>query len=262
MAVYRNHDETNFDRDDGLERETSGQSIADRYDYGSVGVEAALEGDLGRFRYDVDLRIEDRDYKDTVVVSQYDYDYSSFGGSVTLPFETGDALTFGYSHYVRDYAERPSRDLLGNQSIDNPPLEYSYNDLSVAWTHRFSSTTRGQIRYVRTERTDGFVGYNDYLQDRVRFALVQRFTPQLRARFIIDYSDRSYPRAFAFDEPTAPAKAYDVLTLGALVEYELRDGLSLYGEIDRDDVSSSDARGEYERLQTTFGVSWLCCGAN
>ena len=92
--------------------------------------------------------------------------------------------------------------------------------------------------------------------------LIQRFSPRLRARFSVRYLDRSYPRAFAFDNPIAPAKAYDGLEVGALVEYELTSQLSLYAELDSEDVNSSDTRGEYDRTRTTIGVSWRCCEAN
>jgi len=262
LGVYRHHDETNFDRDDGLERISSGQSIADRYDYGSVGLESTLEGVLGRLTYGIDLRIENRDYEDTQVVTEYDHDYASLTGEINFPLSSASVLSARYGHYTRDYSDRRARDLDGNSSAANPTLEYIYDEYRLELNYRFSSTTRGQIRYTRTDRSDEFVGYNDYSEDGIRFYLSRRFNDRLRVQFGIEYSDRAYPRAYAFDEPTEIAKAYDILSIGAILEYELSEQLALYAELDADSVGSSDPRGAYDRTRSAFGVTWTCCGRN
>jgi hypothetical protein len=259
LGVYRNHDETNFDPDDGLVRNSAGQSIGDRYDYGSIGLESELEGVIAGFTYDLRLRIENRDYEDTFAVTQYDHDYASIDGEMNFPVTGSAVISARYMHYLRDYADRRARDIQGNSSSANPTLEYVYDEFRIGLNYRFSSGLRGQVRYTHTERSDQFVGYNDYSEDGIRLYLSQRFNDRLRAQFSIEFTDRTYPRAFAFDEPTAAAKAYDFVEIGALLQYEISDQLSLYGALDSDNVDSSDPRGAYDRVRTSVGVTWLCC---
>ncbi len=256
VGVYRRHDETNFDRDDGLARTQNGQSIADRYDYDSLGLETNLDGDLDKLSYGFRLRVEKRDYEDTLGVTKYDHNYSSLGGDVSFPLTSRSDLKFDYSLYTRDYSERRSRDLLGNYSVGNPTLEYQYQRLQASFTQQYSNRLWTQYRYTRTQRNDDFVGYNDYSQDSLRFSVGYRPSSKLSSRLSISYWDRSYPNAFAYDEPTEAAKAYDEFEIRALGEYELSNQFSLYAELLWEDVGSSDARGEYARLRTTFGVSW------
>jgi tetratricopeptide (TPR) repeat protein len=262
LGVYRKHDETNFDPDDGLVRNSAGQSIADRYDYSSTGIESALDGGLGQMSYELNLRIENRDYKDTLAVTQYDHDYSSIDGEISYPLSVDAAVSANYLRYRRDYAERHARDLTGSAVATNPTLEYVYDEWRFNLNYRFSGNLRAQLRYSRTDRSDQFVGYNDYSEDGIRLFLSQRFNDRLRAQYSVEFVDRSYPRAFAFDEPGAAPKAYDFVAVRGLLEYELSNQLSLYGELDALNVDSSDPRGAYDRLRTSIGVNWTCCDRN
>ena len=60
-AYYRLHGETNFDRDDGLDRFDDGQSIADRYDYRGIGTAADLRYRIGPSRMELQGGWEQRD---------------------------------------------------------------------------------------------------------------------------------------------------------------------------------------------------------
>lgn len=255
-AVFRKHDETNFDRDDGLARFSNGRSISDRYDYGSLGFEGELTGDLGRLTYGLNFAVESRNYKDTVVVTEYDHDYFRFGGDVDFPIAEHTTLSLGYSQYTRDYSDRHARNSLGSLSSANPTLEYGYQVLEAGISHRISTGARILIQYSRVQRSDEFVGYNDYTQDSLRLAASFGRASKLRSQISVEYRDQEYPHAFAFDVPTEPRKAYDELDLRFTSEYSLSARLSIYAQLRSESLGSSDPRGEYDRSRAMIGVSW------
>ena len=70
----RDHQETNFDPDDGLDRDINGTDISQRFNYGAAGVKADFEHTIGRWTWGFDMRFERRQYDDTGLVANYDHE--------------------------------------------------------------------------------------------------------------------------------------------------------------------------------------------
>lgn len=255
-AFYRVHGETNFDRDDGLDRFDDGVSIADRYDYYSVGAKADLENRIGVSRYELNAGWEQRDYDDVLTASSYDMTNYWFNGGIKFPLSNASRIELAYQYYVRDFDERRSRDLTGDATLANPTLKYGYQEISAGIKHRFSNRFVTEIIYSHTTRSDEFVGYNEYARDKIRLAATMEFADRLQASLRLDYRDQDYPNAFAFDEPTQPQKEYQELEAILVVNYELTNLLSIRANIRQEFVESSDPRGEYDRMRGSIGVYW------
>ena len=255
-VVYRMHEETDFDRDDGLERLSNGANVSDRFDYDSIGLEATLRNRHGRFGYGFDARFEQRDYEDLPAIFSYDHDFMLLGGHGNFRITPRSRVELGYTYYVRDYDERRARDSLGDALFSSPTLEYAYHKVEAIYLQRFSEAFLAELNYAYTIRDDAFVGYNDYDQHRLRLAGSYRFSPKLRSVVRISWRDQDYPNAFAFNEPTASQKQYDELEINFITEYALTERLSVWARIRFEDVGSSDPRGEYDRARASIGISW------
>lgn len=255
-GFVRSHGETNFDRDDGLDRFDDGSSIADRFDYVGTGLELDLRNRAGRLRYEIEAGFSQRNYDDLPTTSSYDLQSHWAGASLKFPLATGSRLEFGYTHYVRSFDERRARDLTGDASSANPTLEYRYGMLEAGIRHRFSDLVVSELVYSFTARSDEFLGYNDYERDRIRLDTTIDVSDRLAARLRIDYRDQQYPNAFAFDDPTQPSKEYQDLELSARLLYQITSQLSLRANVEQEAVDSSDPRGAYDRLRTDLGLIW------
>ena len=257
--VLKRHQETNLDRDDSLDRfddDADPQAISDRFTYTSGGAETDLRAGIGKHRLTIGAGGEVRRYGDVLAGSVYDLLMYWGKGDIRFAVSDNSRLIFGFEYFVRDFDERLSRDLAGVSSSGNPTLEYEYQAFEVSFRHRFSDFFRAQVAYYHTERTDLFVGYNDYTQDKFRLTTRFDFNDRLRTNLRFTWRDQEYPNAFAFDDPTQPMKTYDEFEIYATTEYEIADHFSIYGQVRIDDVGSSDPRGEYERTRAAIGFSW------
>ena len=252
----RSHAETNFDRDDGLDRFDDGASIADRFDFNAVGAEFMLKNRLGETRYEVEAGYSMRDYEDVPTASSYDLNSIWARGALKLPLGDRSRVKVAYGFHLRSFDERRSRDLTGDASTDNPTLEYRYQVVALGIRHRFTERLVTEFTYSYTRRDDQFVGYNDYTRDRFEWETSYDFSDKISASLEFDYRDQQYPNAFAFDDPTQPEKEYQDLELTVGGVYRFSRSLSLRAEIRQDNVDSSDPRGEYDRLRTRVGVYW------
>jgi hypothetical protein len=255
-AVVRSHGETNFDRDDGLDRFDDGESLADRYDYNGIGVEAELRNRIGRTRYEIYGGYAMRDYEDVPTASSYDLTDSWLHGALKIPLARSTRVEVGYRYRLRLFDERRARDENGDSSSANPNLEYQYGTLDIGVRHRFSETIVGELIYSRTDREDRFVGYNNYTRDKITLETTFELSDNFVAEVELSYRDQQYPNAFAFNNPTQAAKEYQELEVEASARYRFTDQLSLRFDLEQDDVESSDPRGEYDRLRMSLGVFW------
>lgn len=256
LAEVRRHAETNFDRDDGLDRFDDGISIADRFDYTGFGVQAELRNRIGRNRYEIDGGYQVRDYEDVATASSYDLSAYWLHGALKIPLARTTRLEIGYRHYVRSFDERRARDENGESSAANPTLEYQYGMLEVGLRSRLNKSVVIELVYSLTNRKDKYVGYNDYAKDKISLETTFELSDNFAARLEIDYRDQQYDDAFAFDDPTQPQKEYQEFQVAASAIYRLTDRLSLRANVEQEDVDSSDPRGEYDRLRADLSVYW------
>lgn len=255
-AEIRTHGETNFDRDDGLDRFDDGASIADRFDYTGAGVRMELKNRIGRHRYEIDGGYSVRDYEDVTTASSYDLSAYWLHGALKIPLARTTRLELGYQYYVRSFDERRARDGNGEASAANPALEYQYGMLELGLRHRLSKSVVTELVYSWTNREDQYVGYNDYAKNKISFETTVEFSDKFAAQLEIDYRDQQYDNAFAFDDPTQPAKEYQEFQVAASALYRFTDRLSLRADVKQEGVDSSDPRGEYDRLRAGVSIYW------
>ena len=252
----RSHGETNFDRDDGLDRFDNGLSIADRFDYLGAGVEAELKNRIGRNRYEIEGGYAMRDYEDVPAASSYDLSDFWLHGAFKVPLANTTRIEIGYEFYLRSFDERRAKDENGDASTSNPTLEYQYNMIELGLRHRFSEVIVAEVVYSRTNRKDRFVGYNNYEKDEISLETTVELSDKFVADIAIDYRDQQYPNAFAFDNPTQAAKEYQELQFEVSALYRMTDQLILRLDLKQEDIESSDPRGDYDRLRTGLSVYW------
>ncbi|MGQ0835504.1 MAG: tetratricopeptide repeat protein [Gammaproteobacteria bacterium] len=251
------HEEVNFDPDDGLERvSSSGEDLSDRFSYYNAGTRWNFEHALGRAIAGVRAEAEIRRYARVDTVSQHDGTLALAGAYIEWPIGEAVLVTTGFDRYRRDYDERPARDLSGALVAGNPLLVYDYQRLSGGV--RFDLGRRGYVRLTAdaTERTDGFVGYNDYDRIGARMQSAWRVSPRVRIEAEVEYRDYGYPNAFAFDVPAGGARAIEHVSGEMGVEVDLWRNLSLWAAAQAREVSSSDPRYAYSRRQFPVGLQW------
>lgn len=254
--VLKKHDETNLDRDDSLDRFDDPGEVSDRFNYTSGGAETDLKARIGKHRLTIGAGGEVRRYGDVLTGSVYDLSMYWGKGDIRFAVSEKSRLKLGFEYFVRDFDRRRSRDLMGISDPGNPTLEYQYQAFEASFRHRFSERFLAQVAYYHTKRTDQFVGYNDYVQDKFRLTTRFDFTDRWRTNLRFTWRDQEYPNAFAFNDPTQALKSYDDFEIYATTEYEIRDHFSIYGQVRIDDVKSTDPRGEYQRARAAIGFSW------
>jgi hypothetical protein len=251
------HKEINFDPDNGIERSSaSGENLSDRFSYLSAGTRWNLEQAVGPATVGLRAKVEMRDYAETQSVAEYDHNFLLTGAYVEWPFGAATRVSAGYDRFRRDYDDRIARDLSGTLAAGNPLLIYDYD--------RFFTTARvkwGRRAYVRltaerTERTDDFVGYNDYEQMGVRLAAEWSVSRAVRLSAQFAYFDYDFPNAFAFDVPAGGPQTLTYLDGELAVRINLWRNLSLWGAARTRDVSSPDTRADYSRRQFPIGLQW------
>ena len=87
-------------------------------------------------------------------------------------------LRLGLRNYRTLFDTRPARDLTGALLDTNPAQEYSHIGVQLGVTRRLGAAIELDADYLRSTRTDEFVGYYDYTQDVLRIGAVFRPTPR------------------------------------------------------------------------------------
>jgi hypothetical protein len=250
------HTETNYDPDNGLEREIDGDDISNRFSYKGSGIRGEYAQTLGRVTWGFDLRFERNEYGRTEPVANFDHDYFYTGIDIDYAFSDVMLLRLGLRQYRTLFDTRPARDLNGELLDTNPAQEYAHLGVQLGVTRRLGAAIDLKADYLRLERTDEFLGYYDYVQDVLRFGAA--FQPS--ARFDIELAavarSYDYPHAFAFHVPAGGARELEDVGLLLEAEFQVTRRLTLWAELDSLDVTSTDARAEYLRTQTMLGVEW------
>ena len=108
----------------------------------------------------------------------------------------------------------------------------------------------------RTERTDQYVGYNNYTRD----SFSAEFHWNIGDRFDLEanglYRLYDFPNAFAFHNPAAARKTQESLDAALLASYRMTRHLSLVAEAHHREVVSNDIRIQYDRTRYIIGVRW------
>jgi len=250
------HRETYYDPDDGIGRVSNGQPIEDRLSYVRYGPEIWTRQSWDRFSFNLWGKAQLWNYENVDVVPEYDHEYFDVGGHVQYRFAGASLLRFVTRYYQRNYSDRPSFDLDGTQPIGNPAVEYEYIDYSVVARQRIFSSLWLGVDYTRTERSDGYLGYNDYTRNA--YGAEFSWTPSNRVRLRGDmvYRVYDYANAFAFNNPVAGPKTMETLVASVAATIELDWNLRVVAEYHYSEVASNDARIAYDRSMYMLSLQW------
>ncbi|MEM6512285.1 MAG: tetratricopeptide repeat protein [Pseudomonadota bacterium] len=250
------HIETFFDPDDGAERDIDGVGIGDRFNFLRYGPELRIRRAGERLALGFKFRGQLRNYEDVELVPEYDHEFLSAGLHGQYKFTSTSLIRFDVEAMARRYGDRPSFDLDGRQRIGNPGVEYSYLVASVTARQRITRNAWFGVEYERTDRTDRYVGYNDYLRDsfgfEARWRPSDRFSIEANAR----YSLYDFPNAFAFNNDQLSRKTLESAIGSVEAEWRLTRRLSLVGELEHRETVSNDSRIQFDQNRFLLSVSW------
>ncbi|MDX8385977.1 MAG: hypothetical protein R8M11_05625 [Gallionella sp.] len=251
------HQQIYVDRDSGLNKTTptSGIDISGRYSYNSIGGEAEYQFRVGNIDYGINGKLIINDYQDPDAVSSEDHNLLSLGADASIPVSDQTKLDLSYSHKVRDYSKRHSRDATGLLSVANPLLNYSYDSFGLTVRNRISPQWVVYGDYHYRLRTDNHVGYNNYSRNRIGGRVL--FTQaRIKGRLSVHYWTRDYANGFAFDVPAGGAKTYSSLDFKLKVELKQTNNTALWTELVYDSQTATDLRFDYVRTQLMAGMNW------
>ncbi len=250
------HDETYVDPDDGTPRTIAGELIDERLDYVRFGPELTVLQGFKRFSFGLRIKGQLWDYEETDLVPEYDHEYFYVGGHAQYRFGPTSLLRLTVDKKSRRYSDRPSFDLNGQQLITNPAVRYDYLEFGMLARQRITRNMWFGLGYKNTDRTDRFLGYNNYNRDTYTFEY--HWSPG--KRFDLDvtgnYRIYDYPNTFAFHNPVAGPKTLEAADGELAATYRITRNLSIVAEAEYRETASTDTRIAYDRLWYSIGVVW------
>ncbi len=250
------HDETYYDPDDGGSRIIDGVPIDDRMNYLRYGPEISLRQSHERVAVGANLKAQLWNYDDTLVAPEYDHEYFLLSLYGQYKFAPSTLLRVTAEGYSRRFGNRPSYDLDGNPRIGNPSTRYDYLAVQLTARQRIFHSLWFGFDIRRTERSDAYVGYNDYTRDAVGLDIHWNPTDRFDIVASGEYRLYDYPNAFAFHNELAGPKTQESAHYSLIVTYRITPGLSIVGEGRYWDTISNDTRIQYERNQYALSVRW------
>ena len=250
------HDETYYDPDDGSPRSIGDQLIDERLNHVRYGPELAILQGFERFSFGLRLKGQLWDYKEIEVAPEYDHEYFRVDGHLQYKFGPTSLLRLHGGKYTRQYSDRPSFDLNGQQLITNPSLRYDYLELGMLARQRITRNRWFGLGYRYTDREDRYLGYNNYQRDTFTFEF--HWSPSDRFEFDArgNYRIYDFPNAFAFHNPAVGAKTLETAEGELAATYRITKNLSILAEVEYRETASTDTRIQYERMVFSLGVVW------
>ena len=250
------HVENAFDPDDGSRQFVNGVDVSDRDRYYHYEPRVRFADDIGNFRFGVTLDGHVDNYDETTPAT--DYSHTQGDGEVDLSYKLFGKTRIGidYSMAVRDYETYPSADRNGTRFTLAPAVTYQYMGGGAFVRQPIGSSAWVGIEYRLTDRTDEYVGYDDYRRQsigaRAHFKLWR-----VVANVAYAYNDYSFPNAFAFDVPTGGDKTLSAHEATLDAQMWLWRTLYLTANVHYETKSSSDPRLEYQRNLAAIGLKWV-----
>lgn len=250
------YEQTYFDPDDGLERDVDGISIADRLNYRRYGPVIKLRRKGEKLTLAAHAIAQLRNYEDIEAAPEYDHEYFSLSLQGQYLFTQGSMLRVDIGGFSRRYGDRPSFDLDGEQRIANPGVRYDYLQFGLTARQRLGRRLWFGVGFELTDRSDGYLAYNDY--QRNRFIVESEWNPssRIRLRGRVSYSLYDFPNAFAFNNDALNRRTLETAQGSLRGEWRLTRGLSLVGEWRARDIVSNDARIQHEQSRFMLSVEW------
>ncbi|MEO5657703.1 MAG: hypothetical protein ABIO65_05615 [Nitrospiria bacterium] len=249
------HRQVYVDHDSGLDKTTTaGTDIANRYSYRTVGIEAEWTDEFSILQYTIKAEAAQRDYDDPGVVSQLDHVYYRLGGDAEMRLAKPVRLDLSYDYSIRDYDERPSRDLQG--ALTASAVTYTYHAFGASLRNRLHRGLRVMLDYELTLRSDAYAGYNDYTEHQYTVRGIAGGRGRGRLAAAVGYTDRDYPNAFAFEDPLQPRKTFQSFHWSLTGEWAVDPRWALWTDIRSGDQDTNDLRYDYIRYVAMAGMRW------
>jgi len=250
------HEETFFYPDNGEARLNDDVDIGDRYSYLRYGPELWTRQSWDRLTFRLWARAQLWNYENVEEVPEYDHEYFQVGSYLQYRFTETSLLRLSAEGRMRTFSDRPSFSLDGTQPITNPAVEYYYVDYGLTARQRLTGSLWLGVSYVLTDRSDEYVGYNDYTLDtfgaEISLALGNRLEVDARALYrIYDFTN-----AYAYNNPAAGRRTLESADGHIGIRYTMPWNLRLVGDVTYSDVTSNDARIAYERMQFLLSLEW------
>ncbi len=256
------HDEFYFDADYGTYYQITDEDgevdeLQKRMDYLRYGPEINYRQRWSELTIGLGFKGQLWNYENEEVVPEYDHEYLVLSGFAQYQFFESSLVRLGIQGSLRNFGDRPAYDLNGDVLLANPDLEYEYLDVEFTARQRITSRMWFGLEYLYSERTDKFVGYNDYIRDQYganfRWHIGYRFDLDLSGAYML----YDFPRAFAFDNPDQARKSLERVDFRAEGTFRVTEHLFVVGAVNYVDSQSNDIRVDYDRAQYSIGVRWV-----
>jgi hypothetical protein len=195
-------------------------------------------------------------YEEVQLVPEYDHEYWTVGLNGQYQFTPTSLLRITAEYYTRRYGDRTAFELDGTQPLGNETIRYDYMEYGIEARQRITNSMWFSVEYARTNRTDKYLGYNDYIRDGYGAAFHLKLGRRFDMEASVLYNIYNYDNAFAFHEPTAGRKTLETGTGRVRATYRMTSSLDLVGEYLLREVASNDLRIQYDRGQFMLGVRW------
>ena len=250
------HDEVYYDPDNGLERDVDGIDVSNRMNYLRYGPELSARQSSEHLSVGIHVKGQLWDYEESGALPEYDHEFYLISLYGQYKFTSTSLLRFTAEYYSRRFSDRPSFDLDGQQIIGNPAVRYDYVALAIRARQRITDSMWFGLDVQRTDRTDQYVGYNDYTRDSFSAEFHWNIGDRLDLEANGLYRLYDFPNAFAFHNPAASRKTQESLDAALLASYRLTRRLSFVAEVRHREVVSNDIRIQYDRTRYVIGVRW------
>jgi tetratricopeptide (TPR) repeat protein len=250
------HDEDYFDPDDGTTRSSGGQDISNRMSYLRYGPEIWFRQSFSKFSFGGQLKGWLYNYENVEAVPEYDHEYIRLGLTAQYKFTRKSLLRMVGGVYTRRYGDRPSFELDGQQVLGNPTITYEYLEYGMTARQRVGRSFWFGFGYLRTEREDKYLGYNNYVRDTYDVRFSWHPGRKLRLNASAYHRDYNYENAFAFHNPIAGRKTLETVNGSLFATYALAYDLTLMLQYEYRDIVSNDTRIAYDRAQYVLGIRW------
>lgn len=258
-AFISSHNQVYVDRDFGIPKETTGGTdISDKYNYQSFGIKGDYERKVGKFEYMAGVVYEDLDYDKPQSGAEYDHEYNKYELGMKYDFNKATDLKLIYSYSVRDYSKRYARDLNGvYSSTNNDLLEYTYNAIELELRHRFNKKFKVYFKVKNSNRTDEYLGYNDYTRMNVSIRGRYKYSSKTIIRGKLKSTTIDYDRAYDFDDVNLNTiKESSGTDFEFKIEHQWHKHKIYYVELDYTDRVSTDDRYDYTNNMIMLGARW------
>lgn len=250
------HEEVFFDRDTGAGRAVNAIDIENRFNYLRFGPEFLFRQSYNRLAIGARGKAQIWNYDDTKEVPEYDHEYFLLGLNAQYRFRGISLLRVTVDVSKRKFGDRPSFELDGTQPLGNRPVEYNRIELGISVRQRVTRSLWFSLDYIRTDRDDLHVGYNNYVRDSYGTELHWRIGNRFDFEASAIYQIYDYENAFAFQNPAAGRKQLERGLGKAVAQFYLNPHLTLLAEYRYEDVRSNDARIAYDRSRFGLSLRW------